>query len=269
MRMLNVILGFGNAPRNDFRFNNFKATNFSIRFYRLCPFTPTFSVLCYLCPFRSLLPHNVISPTTFLSSNWLYLYLPLCVSDGPSIFIDSDDVSSPLPFHVGYVCDYVCQTFLAAVDLYPFKRLVIENHLPLPLPCPQSSCLRIPYLNPPTTSSSISNPVPFPNSHGVPCSNHRLLPSLPHLFLYSLHCPSPLHIFFLFLSLSSSALPLPIPLSTPSLNPPPISIPQSSLSPPSASCPHPHLTPPPLTAPFRFPPFSPPPPPPPAPFSSL
>ena len=29
---------------------------------------PTFSVLCYPCPYSSLLPHNVISPTTFWSS---------------------------------------------------------------------------------------------------------------------------------------------------------------------------------------------------------
>ena len=30
---------------------------------------PSFSVLCYPRPYRSLLPHNVISPTTFWSSN--------------------------------------------------------------------------------------------------------------------------------------------------------------------------------------------------------
>ena len=31
---------------------------------------PIFSILCYPCPYRSLLPHNVISPTTFCFSNW-------------------------------------------------------------------------------------------------------------------------------------------------------------------------------------------------------
>ena len=33
---------------------------------------PTFSVLCCPCPYHSLLPHNVISTTTFWSSNWSY-----------------------------------------------------------------------------------------------------------------------------------------------------------------------------------------------------
>ena len=31
----------------------------------LCQSPPSFSVLCYPCPYRSLLPHSVISPTTF------------------------------------------------------------------------------------------------------------------------------------------------------------------------------------------------------------
>ena len=47
-----------------------------------CQSPPTFSVFCYPCPYRSLLPYNVISPTTFRSSNWSYiLYLPLCASN--------------------------------------------------------------------------------------------------------------------------------------------------------------------------------------------
>ena len=38
---------------------------------------PSFSVLCYPCPYRSLLPHNVISPTTFWSSNFhLLSFIP-------------------------------------------------------------------------------------------------------------------------------------------------------------------------------------------------
>ena len=35
----------------------------------LCQSPPTFSVLCYPCPYRFLFPHNVISPTAFWSSN--------------------------------------------------------------------------------------------------------------------------------------------------------------------------------------------------------
>ena len=39
---------------------------------------PSFSVLCYPCPYRSLLPHNVISPTTFWSSDWPYTLWLMC-----------------------------------------------------------------------------------------------------------------------------------------------------------------------------------------------
>ena len=84
---------------------------------RLCPSTarsalrqspPTFSVLRYSCSYCSLLPHYVISPTTFWSSNWSYaLYLPLCASNSPSVVFHSGDVSSPFPFRIGYVFDYV------------------------------------------------------------------------------------------------------------------------------------------------------------------
>ena len=53
----------------------------------LCQSPPSFSVLCYPCPYCSLLPHNVISPTTW-SSDWSYtLYLPLCASSSPSIIL--------------------------------------------------------------------------------------------------------------------------------------------------------------------------------------
>ena len=70
---------------------------------------PSFSVLCYPHPYRSLLPHNVISPTTFWSSGWSYtLCLPLCASNSLSIIFHSGDVSSPFPFRVGDVLDYVC-----------------------------------------------------------------------------------------------------------------------------------------------------------------
>ena len=54
----------------------------------LCHSPPNFSVLCCPCPYRSLLPHNVISSTTFWSSNWSYtLYLPLCTSNSLLPFI--------------------------------------------------------------------------------------------------------------------------------------------------------------------------------------
>ena len=36
----------------------------------LCQSPPTFSVVCYPCPYHSLLPHYVISPTMSPSSNW-------------------------------------------------------------------------------------------------------------------------------------------------------------------------------------------------------
>ena len=65
---------------------------------------PSFSVLCCPCPYRSLLPHNVISPTTFWSSSRSYtLYLPLFTSNSPSIIFHSGDVSSPFPCRIGYV----------------------------------------------------------------------------------------------------------------------------------------------------------------------
>ena len=72
---------------------------------------PSFSVLCYPHPYRSLLPHNVISPATFWSSGWSYtLCLPLCASNSPSIIFHSGDVSSPFPFRINYVLDYVCHS---------------------------------------------------------------------------------------------------------------------------------------------------------------
>ena len=41
--------------------------------------------VCYPCSYRSLLSHNVTSPTTFWSSNWSHaLFLPFCASRGPS-----------------------------------------------------------------------------------------------------------------------------------------------------------------------------------------
>ena len=79
---------------------------YSILFYsRLCPSIagssppPDLQLLYPLlfCPHRSLLPHNVNSPTTFWSSDWSYsLYLPLCASHSPYITFHSGDVSSPV-----------------------------------------------------------------------------------------------------------------------------------------------------------------------------
>ena len=77
----------------------------------LCQSPPSFSVLCYPHPYRSLLPQNVISPKTFWSSCWYYiLCLPLCASNSPSIIFHLGDVSSPFPFRIGYVLDYVCHS---------------------------------------------------------------------------------------------------------------------------------------------------------------
>ena len=68
----------------------------------------TFSVLCCPCPYCSLLPHNVISPSTFWSSNWSYtFYLPLCASESQSIIFHSGDVSSSFPFRISYILNYV------------------------------------------------------------------------------------------------------------------------------------------------------------------
>ena len=56
---------------------------------------PTFAVLCYPCPYCSLLPHSVISSMTFWSSNWSYtFYLILCASNSQSIISHSANVSS-------------------------------------------------------------------------------------------------------------------------------------------------------------------------------
>ena len=52
--------------------------SFHCRKVALCQSPPSFSVLCYPCPYHSLLPHNVISLMTFWSSDWSYtLYLTL------------------------------------------------------------------------------------------------------------------------------------------------------------------------------------------------
>ena len=96
-------------------------TNCSIILYtRLCPSTagnsprqipPTLSVLSYPCPHRSMLSHNVISPTMFWSSNRSYtLYLPRYGSNSLSNIFHSDDVSSAFPFRIGYILDYVCHS---------------------------------------------------------------------------------------------------------------------------------------------------------------
>ena len=69
---------------------------------------PSFSVLCSPCPYHSLLPHNIISPMTLWSFNSSYtFYLPLCASKSPSIIFHSGNFSSPFPFHISYVLDYV------------------------------------------------------------------------------------------------------------------------------------------------------------------
>ena len=74
-------------------------------------------VLCYPCPYPCLLPHDVISPTTFSSSNWSYThYLPLCAS----IVFHQGDVSSPFPFRISYILDYVCDWFFAKLWCHGF-----------------------------------------------------------------------------------------------------------------------------------------------------
>ena len=58
---------------------------------------PSFSVLCYPCPYRSLLPHNVISPLMFWSSNQSYaLYLPLCATNGSIYYLSFGRCAQPI-----------------------------------------------------------------------------------------------------------------------------------------------------------------------------
>ena len=84
---------------------------FALQEVALSQSPPSFSVLCYPCPYCSLLPHNVISPMMFWSSNWSYtLYLPLCASNSPSIVFHSGNVCSPFPFQSGCILDYVCHS---------------------------------------------------------------------------------------------------------------------------------------------------------------
>ena len=73
----------------------------------LCQSPPSFCVLCHPCSYRSLLPHNIISPIIFWSSDWSYtLYLPLCASNSPSIIFHSGDVSCPFRIHHHYYHDH-------------------------------------------------------------------------------------------------------------------------------------------------------------------
>ena len=58
---------------------------------------PPFSVLCYPYPYRSLLPHSVISPTFWSFIRSYTLYLPPCVSNSPSVIFHPGSVSCP--FH--------------------------------------------------------------------------------------------------------------------------------------------------------------------------
>ena len=91
---------------------------------------PEFSngLLCYPCPYRSLLPHNVISSTTFWSSDWSHtFYLPLRASNYPSVVFLPVDVSSPFPFRIGYVLDYVCHSGSDVVQ-HVYRMLYIHLH---------------------------------------------------------------------------------------------------------------------------------------------
>ena len=81
---------------------------FPLQEVALCKSLPSFSVLCYPRPYRSLLPYNVISPMTFWSSDWPYtLCLPLCASNSPSVIFHSGDVSSPFPFRIDYLYSWI------------------------------------------------------------------------------------------------------------------------------------------------------------------
>ena len=74
----------------------------------------TLSVLCCLWSHCFLLPHNVISPVMFWSYKWSYaLFLLPCAAKSLSVVFDLGNVSSPFPFCIGYILDYVCHWFFA------------------------------------------------------------------------------------------------------------------------------------------------------------
>ena len=68
----------------------------------------------FLCPFPSLFIPLPVAPQCHLSNDVLIfllsstLHLPLCASNSPSITFHSGDVSSPFPFCISYVLDYIC-----------------------------------------------------------------------------------------------------------------------------------------------------------------
>ena len=93
---------------------------YSILFYsRLCPSTtgssPPPESSISLCPLLSLSIPFLVAPQCHLSNDVLVFRLilhplsALCASNSPSIIFHSGDVSSPYPFRIGYVLDYVCQ----------------------------------------------------------------------------------------------------------------------------------------------------------------
>ena len=69
---------------------------------------PIFYLHCSPSPYRFLLPHNVISPTKFRSSNWSYtLYQPLCASNDPSIVFQSRWHVQPISISL-WLCIRLC-----------------------------------------------------------------------------------------------------------------------------------------------------------------
>ena len=59
---------------------------------------------------------QLVAPQCYLSNDILVFQLilhplsPLCASNGPFIVFHMGDVSSPFPFPIGYVLDYVCHS---------------------------------------------------------------------------------------------------------------------------------------------------------------
>ena len=72
------------------------------------------SVICCPCPSHSLLPHNVISPKTFLFSNWSYTTdLPFCL----------------ISFHLLFLWRQCCQTSLEHnSNLYEQKKINFKKN---------------------------------------------------------------------------------------------------------------------------------------------
>ena len=94
------------------------------------PPVPQLSVLCFLCPCSSQLPHYVISQITFWSSNWPYALhnLPFCHCNGPSTALCSGVEPSPFPFCFCDIFNYTSAVTLVVCLIMVFVMLYKSYH---------------------------------------------------------------------------------------------------------------------------------------------